>query len=222
MGEDQKVGDQKRKYSGPMYALRGPVRREPPVDKTENLMAAIGAPARAYSLSDPEPSRRHHRPSAERYGSSQSLYLAASGTLIQFNAVMAAIQVAALTASVGLLKFVVATALLLHVFAAFVLCWAARPIDDDQISLPLPLAAVALTTSDTFKYYRRGWRLTLTALLASSLVVILFMAEAFDFHSIVDTLNRFVGSSPVKNASQSVPFPATVRLPPEWNTSPAR
>jgi hypothetical protein len=69
----------------------------------------------------------------------QGMYLTASGSLIQFNAIMAAIHGSALAiADHTLTKGAFTCALLLHVLAAFVLCWAARPITQ----APSPLYSV--------------------------------------------------------------------------------
>jgi hypothetical protein len=107
----------------------------------------------------------------------QGIYLAASGTLIQFNAILAAVHGAALTTvEVGALKAVMIAALVSHILAAFFLCWAARPVD----GAPTQTAAMALMeshtlTDDTFRYYRRGWRMTLVALAVSTVVAVLFV-----------------------------------------------
>src|SRR5262245_45896148 len=60
----------------------------------------------------------------------QGSYLAASGTLTQFNGILAAALAGALaTLELGSLKFVFSAALVLHVLASAVLCWTVRPID---------------------------------------------------------------------------------------------
>jgi hypothetical protein len=64
-----------------------------------------------------------------RYHGEQGMYLAASGTLTQFNAIMAALLTAALSLDVSLpVKAVIGLALAGHAAAGFLLCWAARPI----------------------------------------------------------------------------------------------
>jgi hypothetical protein len=56
----------------------------------------------------------------------QGSLLAASGTLTQFNAIMAAILGAVISsATYDLLKITAAVALVAHVLAAFMLCWSA-------------------------------------------------------------------------------------------------
>jgi hypothetical protein len=66
--------------------------------------------------------------SPERLDAEQGLYLTASGTLTQFNAIMAAVQTTAFSAAGSArLKGIIGTVLFLHVLAAFLLCWAARP-----------------------------------------------------------------------------------------------
>ena len=107
----------------------------------------------------------------------QGNYLAASGTLTQFNAILAAVQGAALTTvEAGALKAVIIAALVSHIVAAFFLCWAARPVD----GAPRQTAAMALMEShtladDTFRNYRHGWRMTLVALAISTVVAVLFV-----------------------------------------------
>jgi len=107
----------------------------------------------------------------------QGIYLAASGTLTQFNAILAAVQGAALTAvEAGALKAAIVAALVSHILAAFFLCWAARPVD----GAPRQTAAMALMeshtlTDDTFRNYRHGWRMTLVALAISTVVAVLFV-----------------------------------------------
>ena len=111
----------------------------------------------------------------------QAIYLTASGTLTQFNAILAAILCAALfTVELMLpLKISVVTALALHVFAAFLLCWAARPIAApasaakwqwQRQQMEWELRELRETYKDAqraFNNYRRGWRMTLLALTAT-------------------------------------------------------
>lgn len=87
---------------------------EPSLLENRNHKSAREAAAREY---------------IERADRHQNLYLAASGTLMQFNAIMAAIHCAVLSMNFGKLKFVSAVSLLLHVLASLTLCWAARPIE---------------------------------------------------------------------------------------------
>jgi len=110
----------------------------------------------------------------------QGVYLTASGTLTQFNAILAAVHGAAFaTVEVGALKGAMAAALVSHIVAAFILCWAARPMS----GTPNQTAAVVLTEShtladDTFRNYRRGWRMTLLALVVSAMVAVFFLLHA--------------------------------------------
>jgi hypothetical protein len=83
---------------------------------------SLGPPA---SLADVAP---FASPAFDHIEAKQATYLSASGSLIQFNAVMAAILVAGFGVTQGVLKIAVSVALLLHVAAAFLLCWAARPL----------------------------------------------------------------------------------------------
>jgi hypothetical protein len=124
--------------------------------------------------------RRYEAASARQQG----LYLAASGTLMQLNAIVAGILgVLLVSAEKGLLKTAVAIALSLHVLAAFVLCWAARPVGEQE-EYGTPRTAMTVVYSyaradDTFRHYRRGWRLTLLALAISSAAAGLFLLHAF-------------------------------------------
>lgn len=113
----------------------------------------------------------------------QSTYLAASSGLIQFNAIVAAIQGSLLTfGGDAASKTAAAGALLLHVLAAFLLCWAARPIEDAP-STVRGMSFAALDdyrhASHTFRNYRRGWRMTLLALSVSSSAAALFALNSF-------------------------------------------
>jgi hypothetical protein len=111
----------------------------------------------------------------------QSAYLTASGSLIQLNAIVAAIQGLLLSFNVdAALRSAAAGALSLHVLAAFVLCWAARP----TLEPPNTVRDVSFVdghkhAADTFSNYRRGWRMTLLALTASSLAAAMFVLNSF-------------------------------------------
>lgn len=101
----------------------------------------------------------------------QGTYLAASGTLTQFNGILAAALGGALaTLQLGSLKFVFTTALVLHVLAAAVLCWAARPMATKREPTPTMtyIGQVALVVQ-TFLNYQRGWRMTMLALLVTAI-----------------------------------------------------
>jgi hypothetical protein len=102
----------------------------------------------------------------------QGSYLAASGTLTQFNGIVAAALAWALaTLELGSLKLAFSAALVLHVLASAVLCWAARPITPRREPTPTMtfFAQVALV-DHTFRNYRRGWRITMLALAVTAIV----------------------------------------------------
>jgi hypothetical protein len=114
------------------------------------------------------------------YRASQGLYFTASGTLTQFNAVAVAILAAAIAATGGPAKIVAVGALALHVLAAFLLCWAARPIDYQPTSLDAWVRFEQSNSEDSFRSYRRGWRMTLLALFASTVALTTFVFQSFD------------------------------------------
>lgn len=100
-----------------------------------------------------------------RYLGEQGMYLAASGTLTQFNAIVAALLTAALSLSLPLgVKSLLGVALAAHALAGLLLCWAARPIANRDGS-PRLTAEAMLAGSVTA--YRRGWRATMLALALS-------------------------------------------------------
>jgi len=105
----------------------------------------------------------------------QGSYLTASGTLTQFNGILAVAVAAALaTLELGSLKFAFTAALVLHVLASAVLCWTARPIDRKREPTPTMafFAQVALL-DHTFRNYRRGWRITMLALALTTIAGVL-------------------------------------------------
>src|SRR5262249_9966217 len=102
----------------------------------------------------------------------QGIYLTASGTLTQFNAIVAAALCAAsATAGSPLFKGIAVAAILLHVAAAFVLCWAARPLQGRERMIPY------LAVDDTFQNYRQGWRVTMIAMTVSATALGCFAVE---------------------------------------------
>jgi hypothetical protein len=107
----------------------------------------------------------------------QGIYLTASGTLTQFNAILAAVHGAALaTVELGVLKAAMVVAFVSHVVAAFFLCWAARPVDGkSNQTAAMALAETHTLTDDTFRNYKRGWRMTLVALAVSAVAAGLFV-----------------------------------------------
>jgi hypothetical protein len=111
----------------------------------------------------------------------QGVYLAASGALLQFNAIIAAIHGFNIAVgSQGLLKAMAAGALLLHVLAALVLCWAVRPIVETPSAGRGALGGfVASYRGNALQNYQRGWRMTLLALTVSAAAAALFVLHAF-------------------------------------------
>ena len=115
------------------------------------------------------------------YRGAQDSYLAAGGTLTQFNAIMVAVAGAAMAGADGPLKLAIALALVLHVGAAFLLCWAARPVKSDRArSASMALMTTIEMTDDTFRNYRLGWRITMLAMLVSSVSVALYVWESLN------------------------------------------
>lgn len=105
---------------------------------------------------------------SQSFGAQHGLYLTASGTLMQLNAIVAAIFGAVLpSAETSSIKSLFTIALLLHVVAAVTLCWAARPTSAE--------VGDHTQTVDTFRNYRRGWRMTLLALLTSAVAAGFFV-----------------------------------------------
>lgn len=96
----------------------------------------------------------------------QGIYLAASSTLSQFNCVLAAALAGALAAlNLGSLRIALTTALVLHMWAAAVLFWAARPKGPKrEPTLTMAFIRQVALVDHTFRNYQRGWRLTLLAL----------------------------------------------------------
>ncbi len=112
--------------------------------------------------------------SESRYLGEQGMYLAASSTLTQFNAIIAGLLTAALGLGVPLeAKALVVLALAAHVVAGLLLCWAARPIANADGSPKLTADALLV---GSLIAYRRGWRATM---LAVSLTAIALAALAW-------------------------------------------
>ena len=111
----------------------------------------------------------------------QSTYLAASGTLTQFNGILAAALAWALaTLELGSLKLVFSAALALHVLAATSLCWAARPIATKREPTPtMTLIGQVALVFQTFRNYQRGWRMTMLALLVTAIAGALLGLQIF-------------------------------------------
>ena len=180
---DDKPEAPKGKPDGPLredvlYPLRG-VPSAPALAKDPPLSAlSLGPPMPGLSLFDGDvPRAREPRRKADpEHQAQHSMYLTASGTLTQFNAIMAAIHTTALTgASGGFLKAAIGAALFLHAAASFFLCWAARPLPDGLESLTSTPSDLA---EDTFQNYRRGWRGTMAAMVLSAIASALFAWEA--------------------------------------------
>ena len=102
-------------------------------------------------------------------------YLAASGTLTQFNGILAAALAGTLAMlELGFLKFAFSAALVLHVLASAVLCWTVRPIDRKREPTPTMAFFAQVALADhTFRNYRRGWRITMLALALTAIAGIL-------------------------------------------------
>lgn len=109
----------------------------------------------------------------------QGNYTTATGTLTQFNGIMAAVLSVAMAGGDASLKIAASCSVLLHVLAAFQLCWAARPLEPERArSQIMALFTSESLVNDTFKHYRRGWRFTLVALAVSSATLALFVLSA--------------------------------------------
>jgi hypothetical protein len=135
--------------------------------------AALHRAVREETLRQANPQALAH---ASRIVESQTAYLTTSSTLAQFNAIAAAIHGAALSlGEQGLLRVSSATALLLHVAAASMLCWAARPVMQEREDAVEGHRLVA----GTFRNHRRGWRMTVLALVGSVVTAAPFVLQAF-------------------------------------------
>ena len=107
----------------------------------------------------------------------QAMYLTAGGTLTQFNAIVVAILAGGVsTAENATLRTLSAVAMMLHVLAALILCWSGRPVVPQAVRYRF--GGRQQYVEDTFRNFRRGWRTTLLALVASALVAIYFVAQA--------------------------------------------
>ncbi len=107
-----------------------------------------------------------------------ALYLAASGTLMQFNAIMAALLGGALAlVDDRSVKLAIVSALALHVLASFVLCWAVRPIQN-HTSVDALYNTGKRMANDTFSNYVFGWRLTITGMLVSAVALAVYLYQA--------------------------------------------
>jgi hypothetical protein len=103
--------------------------------------------------------------SESRYLGEQGIYLAASGTLTQFNAIIAALLTTALSLRAPLIvKVLILLALGAHAVAGLLLCWAARPVANADAT---PRVRADDMLAHSFTAYRRGWRATMLALLLS-------------------------------------------------------
>lgn len=117
--------------------------------------------------------------SQARHAPEQANYLAASGTLMQFNALVATLLTAALAMTTsGALRIAIVVALIVHTAAALLLCWAVRPIRPGQVTASESLAA------DTFHNYRRGWRATMFAICLTAGVLVLITADVVGIRGI--------------------------------------
>ena len=137
----------------------------------EGIHGLIASPAYFGNYEETDP----HAPSAQRL---QADYIAASGNLSQFNALMSAALTTSISSTTGHLRLAVVGALLLHVLACLSLCWAARPVSGER-SRTTPSRAHRELAEDTFKNYRRGWRVTMLGVIASSLALGLYLGQMF-------------------------------------------
>ncbi len=118
-----------------------------------------------------------------RHEPEQANYLAAAGTLMQFNALVATLLAAALamTAS-ATLRIAIVLALIVHTVAALLLCWAVRPIGGgDAAARRRSSEGLA---ADTFHNYRRGWRATMFAICLTTGVLCLITADVVGIRGI--------------------------------------
>lgn len=108
----------------------------------------------------------------------QAMYLTAGGTLTQFNAIVVAILAGGIsTADNATLRMISAVAMMLHVLAALILCWSGRPVVPRAV-MYRSFGGRQQFVEDTFRNFRRGWRITLLAVVASALAAIYFVAHA--------------------------------------------
>jgi len=118
------------------------------------------------------------------YISSQSLYLGAIGSLIQFNAFMAAVGCASLASSdTKIMKIAAAASLASHAFAGFRLCWSARPeaYGETKSERQAYLMRKKLS-ADTFRGYQAGWSWTMFAIGVSIVGAVLYIAKSFGWN----------------------------------------
>jgi hypothetical protein len=120
----------------------------------------------------------------------QGGYLAASGTLTQFNGILAAALGAALaTLELGSLKFAFGAAAFLHVLASAILCWSARPITPKHEPTPtMAFFAQVASVDRTFRTYRRGWRLTMLALALTAVAGVLLAVKILGISPLLSIL----------------------------------
>ena len=171
------------------YALSGPddLLKEPTVLRSQDPLVTIVERIQVGSMLEgvqalrdfikllDDRAERDQRHRLTEIEARQGSYLAASGSLTQFNGILAAALAGALaTLELGSLRFAFSAALVLHVLASAVLCWTARPIDRKREPTPTMafFAQVALV-DHTFRNYRRGWRITMLALALTAVAGVL-------------------------------------------------
>jgi hypothetical protein len=156
--------------------------RNSEISTREMVLEPTPKPERGDRFSLREPSYLDQQPLQrwDTHSAEQGLYLAASGTLTQFNAIVAAVLGTALASSDStLFKAVATAALALHVIAAFLLCWAGRPQSATKPTGQDDSHVRYRSVQDTFRNYRRGWRATLVAMAVSSIAAGLFVMHSF-------------------------------------------
>ena len=160
----------------PMFALAGV--RAAPRQRTsmqqreqEAFLDAIAArqPFMAQTAVAHETTERHAEIFAQH-----GMYVAGSGNLLQFNSIMSAILAATVsTVELQPVRAVATIAMLLHVTAAIVFCWATRPIYP-KTALDRMYQTHERLANDTFKVYRKGWRLTMVGAAVSAIALLSF------------------------------------------------
>jgi hypothetical protein len=102
------------------------------------------------------------------YLSQNALYASGAGTLTQLNAIIIALDSGLFSQTMpAAIKATIVVALMLHILAAFMLCFALRP----QSGAELPQQLLV----DTISKYKAGWRTTLAAMAISAMALVWFV-----------------------------------------------